>query len=75
MQDLAQIRRQNGNQINSVVPNLVAEGKHVVVHFTGLNYAGHKAFDTAEEAGAYAAAKAKEPGVTVKPYSPEPVAA
>lgn len=75
MQDLAQIRRQNGSNISTVVPTLVAEGKHVVVHFTGLNYAGHKAFDSAEEAGVYAADKAKEVGVTVKTYSPEPATA
>lgn len=75
MQDLAQIRRQNGNQINAAVPDLVAQGKHVVVHFTGLNYAGHQAFDTAEEAAGYAEKKAAERGATVKTYSPEPVAA
>jgi len=75
MQDLAQIRRQNGNHINSVVPDLVAQGKHVVVHYTGLNYAGHQAFDTAEEAAGYAEKKATERGTTVKTYSPDPVAA
>jgi len=71
MQDIAIYARLNAEATERAIPQEVAKGKHVVAHYEGLAFFGHKAFDTRAEAETFAADLNKQLGVTTKIYSPQ----